>query len=216
MFSLCGYVIGAIGALVFMRREKLANVFSFGMASLSALGGLLAALGFLSAGPGAAVSKINLLPTSIPHLQYTVRLDPLGAFFLLIVSLLGLALSIYSLGYARGFYGRKNVGVLGALFNLLLLATTLVFLADNALFFFIAWEIMALTAFCLVCFEHEKVETRNAGGLFFHHVAHRHGLFDSWISFAVPGLPAVTTLTAFICWATPCRRANAMRRFCSS
>ena len=165
--SLCGYVIGAVGALVFMRREKLANVFSFGMASLSALGGLLAALAYLSAGPDAAVSKTELLPSFIPYIQFTVRLDPLGAFFLLIVSLLGLALSIYSLGYARGFYGRKNVGVLGAFFNLLLLATTVVFLAGNAFFFLIAWEIMALTAYCLVSFEHEKVETRNAGVLFF-------------------------------------------------
>ena len=167
VISLCGYAIGAAGSLLLMRREKLANVFSFGVGSLSALGGLLAALAYLSAGPGAAVSKIDLLPSFIPYIQFTVRLDPLGAFFLLIVSLLGLALSIYSLGYARGFYGRKNVGVLGAFFNLLLLATTVVFLAGNAFFFLIAWEIMALTAYCLVSFEHEKVETRNAGVLFF-------------------------------------------------
>ena len=40
----------------------------------------------------------------------------LGLFFVIIVSLLALAVSMYSLGYARGFYGRKNVGVLGAFF----------------------------------------------------------------------------------------------------
>ncbi|HUZ06762.1 MAG TPA: hydrogenase 4 subunit B, partial [Candidatus Paceibacterota bacterium] len=167
VISLCGYAFGAVGALIFMRREKLANFFSFGMASLSALSGLLAALTFLSAGPGWTVTKSELLPSFIPYIQFTVRLDPLGAFFVLLVSLLGLAISIYSLGYARGFYGRKNVGVLGAFFNLLLLATTLVFVAGNAFFFLIAWEIMALTAYCLVSFEHEKVETRNAGVLFF-------------------------------------------------
>jgi len=76
------------------------------------------------------------------------------------------ALSIYSLGYVRGYYGRKNVGVLGALFNALLLATTLVFLADNVFFFLMTWEIMALTAYCLVSFEHEHEETRNAGVCF--------------------------------------------------
>jgi len=94
-----------------------------------------------------------------------VRLDPLGAFFLLIVSLLGVALSIYSLGYARGFYGRKNVGVLGAFFNLLLLATTVVFLAGNA-FFFSSRGNHGIDGVLLVSFEHEKVETRNAGVLF--------------------------------------------------
>src|SRR5213079_2622079 len=81
--------------------------------------------------------------------------------------ILGLALSLYSLGYARGFFGRKNVGVLGAFFNALLLATTLVFLSDNAFFFLIAWEIRALTAYCLGSYEHEKQETRKAGVLFF-------------------------------------------------
>ena len=78
-----------------------------------------------------------------------------------------MALSVYSLGYARGFYGRKNVGVLGAFYNALLLATTLVFVADNAFFFLMAWEIMALSAYCLVSFEHEQEETRNAGVLYF-------------------------------------------------
>ena len=48
----------------------------------------------------------------------------------------------------------------------MLLATTLVFLADNAFFFLIAWEIMALAAYCLVSFEHEK-RARSAGVLFF-------------------------------------------------
>src|SRR5207249_9193282 len=92
---------------------------------------------------------------------------PLSAFFLLIVSALALALSLYSLGYVRGFYGRKNVGVLGAFYNALLLATTLVFVSSNAFFFLIAWEIMALTAYCLVSFEHEQDETRRAGVLYF-------------------------------------------------
>src|ERR1019366_2251395 len=140
----CGYVAGAAGGLLFMRREKLANVFSFGAAALSGLSGLLAALLFLAGGTGMAALQMELLPSSIPYIQFTVKLDPLGAFFLLIVSLLGFALSIYSIGYAKGFFGRKNVGVLGAFYNALLLATTLTFLADNIWLFLIAWEIMAL------------------------------------------------------------------------
>ena len=103
----------------------------------------------------------------IPSLKLTVRLDALGAFFLVIVSLLGLAVSIYSLGYVRSFFGRKNVGVMGAFYNAMLLSVTLVFVADSIWAFLIGWELMALTAFCLVCVEHEKPETRQAGVLFF-------------------------------------------------
>ncbi len=165
--SLCGYATGAVGGLWWMRRDKLANVFSFGAASLSSLSGVLAALWFLTSGVGTTAPQIQLLPTLIPYIRFTVRLDPLGAWFVLILSLLGFALSTYSFGYAKGFYGRKNIGVLGAFFNALLLATTLTFVADNIWLFLIAWEIMALTAYCLVSFEHEKPETRKAGMLFF-------------------------------------------------
>src|SRR5437667_3008256 len=165
--SLRGYVVGAVAGLLFMRRERLANVFSFGAASLSALVGLLAGLFFLAGGIGTPAPQSELLPALNPYIKFTVRIDPLGGFFLLILSLLGFALSSYSLGYVKGFFGRKNVGVLGVFFNALLLATTLVFVADNIWLFLIAWEIMALTAYCLVSFEHEQPEARDAGVLYF-------------------------------------------------
>jgi len=166
MLTLLGYVAGALAGLVFLRAERLANYFAFGCAALGALGGVVASVYALATSAVAAPS-LQLLPSLIPYIKFTIRLDPLGLFFTLLVSLLGLAISIYSLGYARGFYGRKNVGVLGAFFNLLLLATTLVFLADNAFFFLLVWELMALTVYCLVSFEHEKEESRNAGVLYF-------------------------------------------------
>ena len=153
--------------LLCLRAGKLANYGSFGLASLAALCGVVASVSMLAAGTGGAPQTVQLLPALIPYVRFTIRLDPLGLFFTLLVSLVGLALSVYSLGYARGFYGRKNIGVLGAFFNAVLLATTLVFLADNAFFFLIAWEIMALSAYCLISFEHEKTEARNAGVLFF-------------------------------------------------
>jgi hydrogenase-4 component B len=165
--GLMGYVAGAVAGLLFLRRERLANLFSFGCAALAALCGVFSCAHALATGAAGARQSFELFPSLIPYVRFSIRPDALGCFFGMIVSLLGLALSIYSLGYARGYYGRKSVGVLGAFFNLLLLATTLVFLADHALFFLIAWEIMALSAYCLVSFEHEREETRNAGVLFF-------------------------------------------------
>jgi hydrogenase-4 component B len=58
------------------------------------------------------------------------------------------------------------IGVLGFFNNVLLASLTLVFTASNAFFFLVAWEVMALSAYCLVSFEHEKEETRKAGILF--------------------------------------------------
>jgi hydrogenase-4 component B len=166
-FALCAYVAGVVGSLLALRHERIANLVGFGCAAVAAGSGIGAALLALTVEATSGAAKFALWPSLIPYLQLTIKLDPLGAFFVLIVSFLALTVSVYSFGYVRGFYGRKSVGVLAAFFNTLVLATTLVFTASNAFFFLIAWEIMALTAYCLVSFEHEKSETRSAGVLFF-------------------------------------------------
>src|SRR5688572_8175826 len=111
--SLVAYVIGAAAGLLFIRSERLANLFGFGSGAIAGLCGVIASvLSLLTGAPGRNES-LQVLPALIPYVEFTIRPGALGLFFVLMVSLLALALSIYSLGYARGFYGRKNVGVLG-------------------------------------------------------------------------------------------------------
>jgi hydrogenase-4 component B len=165
--SLLGYIIGAAAGVLFMRSEKLASTLAFGAATVSAMSSMIAGVLFLAGRSGAAPPRFELWPSVIPYVTFGVRIDALGAFFLLIVGLLGFALSAYSIGYAKGFYGRRNVGVLGAFFNALLFATTLTFVADSIWLFLVAWELMALAAYCLVSYEHEKPEARDAGVLYF-------------------------------------------------
>jgi hydrogenase-4 component B len=167
LLGIVGYVAGIVAGLLGLWRAAAARVVSFGCGIFAGICVGAACVMALVMRPAAAAGSIRLLPVFVPNLQFSLRLDPLGAFFGLIVSLLAVALSIYSLGYAREYEGRKNVGVLGAFFNLLLLATTLVFLADNVFFFLVAWEAMALAAYCLVSFEHERDEARHAGVLYF-------------------------------------------------
>jgi hydrogenase-4 component B len=159
------YTAAAGLGLLFQSRQAWASFLSFGTGALAALAGMAAGIAALAM--RITTPSLTLLRHELPFIQLTFRLDPLSAFFLVIVSLLAFALSIYSLGYAKGFFGRRNAGLLGALFNVLLLAATLTFVADNTWPFLIAWEIMALAAYCLVSFEHEKPETRDAGVLYF-------------------------------------------------
>lgn len=167
MLALCAYAAGMAGALVFRRAERLANGIGFGLASAGGILGLLSFVSALACGSCATAGSIRLFPSLIPFVRFSIRADPLSCFFGMTISLLAVAIGIYSIGYARGYYGRKSVGALAALFNLLLLSTTLVFLADHAWFFLMAWEIMALSAYCLVSFDHEREESRDAGVLFF-------------------------------------------------
>jgi hydrogenase-4 component B len=162
----CAYALGMVASLLALRSDKTATVAGFGLGVLGASSGLGTALAALAAGQGAAPT-FDLFPSLVPYVAFTVKLDMLGAFFLLVLSSVALALCVYSFGYVRSFYGRKSVAALASCYNALLLATTLVFTAANAFFFLIAWELMALTAYFLVSFEHEDEETRNAGVLYF-------------------------------------------------
>src|SRR5690242_18771080 len=97
--ALGGYALGTVLSLLTMRREKLANFFGFGTALLAAGCGIWGALLYLIAPPIGGGPAFQLWPSLIPYVKLTVQLDPLGAFFLLIVSLLAGALSLYSFGY---------------------------------------------------------------------------------------------------------------------
>ncbi len=104
-------------------------------------------------------------PSGVPYLHYTVRLDPLASFFLLILSLLAASVSAYSAGYWKHSSG-KTPAFSCALLNLLLLSLTLVFTASDVVFFLIAWEGMAVAAYLLVVTDHQKEEARKGGLLY--------------------------------------------------
>jgi Ni,Fe-hydrogenase III small subunit len=105
--ALCTYALGVVGSLLALRREKIANLVGFGFATLAGALGIGAGVLGLTSGVGDSRAAFELWPSLIPYLKLTVKLDPLGAFFVLIISVLAVALSVYSFGYVRGFYGRS-------------------------------------------------------------------------------------------------------------
>lgn len=161
--GLLAYAAGAVASLITGRSERLARLLCCGFAIA---GALLETVSSWLALFGASDAHWEI-PAGVPFLIYSFRLDPLSAYFNLILSLLAVAISIYSVGYLRPLDGKGSAGVLGFFYNLLLLSLTAVFTASNAFFFLIAWESMALAAYCLITFEHRHETTRQAGVLFF-------------------------------------------------
>jgi hydrogenase-4 component B len=156
------WLAGALACLALWRRPARARQVACG----AALAGSLLNL-FASAAAIFSASPIVIgLPFGNPVFTWAVRLDPLSAYFNVTLAALAAAVSLYSFGYLKEMEGRRNLGAFGFFFNLLLLSLALVFTASNAFFFLVAWEVMALSSFCLISFEHEKKETRNAGVLF--------------------------------------------------
>ena len=99
-------------------------------------------------------------------LAASLRLDPLAAFFLLPVYVLGAAGSVFGLGYWRQEEHRLDGCKLRFFYGLLIAALVGVMLAADGVTFLIAWEVMALSAFFLVTTEDERPEVRQAGWLY--------------------------------------------------
>ena len=162
VLSLASYGVGAFASLASWRKPAAARNICCGAALAGgALGGFAAGLGILQ---GAPVRWS--VPSGIPLFAYSFSYDALGGFFNLTLAIVAIAVSIYSFGYLKEFEGRRNIGFFGFLFHLTLLSLTMIFTADNAFLFLIAWEVMALATYGLVAFYHEQRESRQAGLLY--------------------------------------------------
>ncbi len=153
------YGIGIFLPLAFYRNAHVQNLVAHGAAMVASVAGIALGIAGLLA-PTAATFSVS---SNLPLLTFQIRVDPLSSFFVLIISLSGLAVSQFAVGYVRAFETRYSIGALGGLYNAFLLSMILVVLADNGFFFLIVWEIMSLVSYFLVVTEHEKAETRYAG-----------------------------------------------------
>lgn len=96
-----------------------------------------------------------------PYLRLAFRLDPLAAYFLLVISLPAIAVAVYGLGYLDATHAAHGHGdhppaahqpraVTDGLLGAFLAAMSLVVLADSLVAFLLAWELMSLLSFFLV------------------------------------------------------------------
>lgn len=91
-------------------------------------------------------------------------LDPLSAFFAIIILIMSPLALIYAKGYLKPYQDKgKSVKSHVAFFVTLALSMLAVVTCQNALGFLVCWEIMSLSSFFLVIFENEKKEILNAG-----------------------------------------------------
>ena len=106
-----------------------------------------------------------VLPLGLPDLPFHLRLDPLSAFFLLLLGATSAGISVFSAGYFRPSEGAAP-GLVSLQYHTFLAAMALVLIADDAYAFMVAWETMALASFFLVTTDHRLPEIRRAGFLY--------------------------------------------------
>jgi len=162
MFAFAFGVTGGIASHWFARHARWTSWLFCCTAVLGAVLEAAAAVGGLLQRSEVAWS----FASGVPYLQYSIRLDPLGSFFLLTLSVLAAGVGVYSIGYLKHGPAGKNPGLSCALLNLLLESLTVVFTASDVVLFLIAWEVTVAAAYFLVVTNHESAEARSGGMLY--------------------------------------------------
>src|SRR5665647_1950062 len=94
----------------------------------------------------------------------SIRIDSLSAWFMLIINIICVNGALYGKGYMNAYLKQRvNTSLHWILFVVLQIALLWVCMAQQALVFLIAWEVMSLSALLLLMFEDEKTETLKAG-----------------------------------------------------
>jgi hydrogenase-4 component B len=181
--------IGAFITLFIGRQQKFVGYFSFGLVLVSSIvlgwvilqvyqhGPLEARESFfwvmgLSEFKGEALcmschSSSRAL-FSVPGLgaSLVLRIDHLSALFLIIIAVVGLLASLFSVRYMEHYRRESLVGFYPPFLVFLASMIAVVGMAD-LFFFFLFWEVMTLASYALVVFEREKQENLRAGFKYF-------------------------------------------------
>jgi hydrogenase-4 component B len=127
------------------------------------------ALSAMLAGTGVLVGGTDWIWTSATLLggcPLSLRLDALSAFFLVLLSIVASATSVYSFGYWPDTAHSASAPRGRVWWNAMLLGMGGVLLAADGLHFLLAWEIFAISAYFLVSLERDSKTARNAGWLY--------------------------------------------------
>ncbi|HLE13068.1 MAG: hypothetical protein A2504_07330 [Bdellovibrionales bacterium RIFOXYD12_FULL_39_22] len=120
---------------------------------------LLATIPILTGAP----SIVGEFQWSFPIDRIGIKVDALGAFFLLFSLPMNLLGTIYALGYLAPSFDKRRIGVHFALLNMLALSYILIYAVENSLVFLLGWEIATLATWLAVIFDYKNQKIRFAG-----------------------------------------------------
>ena len=158
MLVCAGLLLATAVLAVVSGRTPAATRLVYGACLIVTAGACAVALAALSG--AAATPATTTLPMGLPWLGANFRVDPLAAFFLVVVNLGGAMASLYGLGYGRH---ETAPGRVLPFFPAFLAGMNLVVLADDAFAFLLSWEFMSLASWALVVAQHREQDNTRAG-----------------------------------------------------
>ncbi|HVW27403.1 MAG TPA: proton-conducting transporter membrane subunit [Polyangiaceae bacterium] len=160
--SLVMLVGGGVAALALSSRPRAASwTGALSCIAAGAVGTVSTARALL----GFSTGRVEL-GWNVPGGGIVLDVDPLSAFFLLPVFVLGAIVAFYGRTYLDAYRAEKALGVPWLAYNVLLASMVVVLTARHALLFLAAWEVMSLSSYVLFVFEHERAEVQRAGWVY--------------------------------------------------
>ena len=162
---ICAVMSGAISLFAVRRHPGFLHTGSF-------LFLFIAGMADVVAGGWALLANLivtDQLALGLPWLEWHLRLDPLSGFFLVLLGTLVTATSLYGPSYTREYtHGEapQPLPPLGVFTATFVLGMQMLLLADDALVFMIFWEMMSLSGYFLVVYQHQHAANRHAAFLY--------------------------------------------------
>lgn len=153
--SIILFIFSGLVQALFKEKSK-ANIFTFFSGIATVLGLIPTTIAIFQLPQNEILSKAIDFKGLIGNVNFV--LDPLAAFFTLIILIIGLLAIIYSKKYLEP-YG-KSLSAHYFFLGIFIPSMILVVTVQNILFFLICWEIMSLASFFLLLFDNEKKEVR--------------------------------------------------------
>ncbi len=160
--SISTILAGGVVGLLLYRQFTLMKLASIITTSVGCGIGLFYALPKLLSG-ATATAQYNWLHIFI----LGFKIDSISLFFLLPIFIVPPLALAYSFHYLEDEKKMLRSGVSYFFFSILVASMALVVTASNMIAFLLAWELMSLSSFFLVMYEHESKTNREAGYLYF-------------------------------------------------
>lgn len=156
-------IASAFLPLPFFRSNRTLKIFAFFLLGVSAILALVAGgLALFAAAPSDQV-----LPIGLPWLHCHLHTDPLAGFFLVIIGLITAIAAIYGPAYVREYQnGPQPLAALTLFTGLFVTGMYLLVLTADAFSFMVAWEVMSVSSYFLVAFQHQHAGNRKAAFLY--------------------------------------------------
>lgn len=159
-WSLILYLFASLASLFLLGLDRLAIKLSGITSLVGGVIGIISGITQLHAG----VTLVARFATPFDFADLTLRMDSLSAFMVLVISLLVVVCSLYSLTYMREYEG-KGAAAMGFFMNLFIASMVALLVMDNAFWFIVLFEMMSLSSWFLVIARQDKTSI-NAGMLY--------------------------------------------------